>query len=73
MNRDNVTLVAHTIPDQAKKAVVNNITSAADSEWILVNLKSNPIVIMPSGELSQEKWLDAMIALKEMAFTQSAV
>jgi hypothetical protein len=73
MNEDNVTLVAHSIPDQAKKAVVNNITSAADAEWILVNLKSNPIVIMPSGELSQEKWLDAMIALKDMALTQSTV
>ena len=69
-DRPKATIVSDKMPEAARKAVINNITSTPGLSWVLINLQPDIPVVIPSKGLTQEKWLNAMVAMRDQAFSE---
>jgi hypothetical protein len=57
-------LLAEGLPEQARKAVIHNVT-VSEGPWVMINLAADPVVVIPSRELTAQEWLDAMCAIRD--------
>jgi hypothetical protein len=52
------------LPDQAKKAIVSNVTNQS-GPWVLINLATSPPSVVPSKALDSDGWAVAIQALED--------
>jgi hypothetical protein len=62
-------ILADKLPEQARKAVVSNVTGGS-GPWVLVNLTGPSPVVIPSGKLTREQWLSVFDALRSAGSQQ---
>jgi hypothetical protein len=57
-----------TLPQAARNAIARN-TLNSPGPWLLINLSSQPPVVLPSGVLTNLQWLDMLDEVRQQVET----
>ena len=58
------TIDSFTLPQAARNAIARN-TLNSPGPWLLINLSSQPPVVLPSGPLTSLEWLDMLDEVRQ--------